>query len=201
VIFHILRDYLGKDAQGLKKSFLCGSLIPAIVYMLWTCGVLSVLYSFNEGFYNQMASGNIDVGDVINQLSRISNLSQLQLLIWWLSIFAILTSVLGVGVGLTGSFNTMMERAIPSNFRRKIVAALVVIVPSYLVAIIVPNAFIRVFKFAGAILAIIAILLPIYLLRNAKFQNLHYKELGNKWLLILSIAFGIGVMAIEILGI
>jgi tyrosine-specific transport protein len=201
VIFHTLRDYLGKDAKGLKKSFLLGSMIPAIVYMLWTCGVLSVLYSFNKDFYGQMASGNIDVGEVINQLSKISNLSQLQLMIWWLSIFAILTSVLGVGVGLTGSFNTMMEKTIPSNFRRKIASALIVIVPSYLVAIIVPNAFIRVFKFAGAILAIIAILLPIYLLRNAKFQNLHYSELGNKWLLIFSIAFGVGVMAIEILGI
>jgi tyrosine-specific transport protein len=95
----------------------------------------------------------------------------------------------------------MLEKVIPSTVRRKIISALVVIVPSYLVAIIVPNAFIRVFKFAGAILAIIAILLPIYLLRNAKFQNLHYKELDNKLLLILSIAFGIGVMLIEILGI
>jgi tyrosine-specific transport protein len=201
VIFHILRDYLGRDAKNLKKSFFWGSMIPAIVYMLWTCGVLSVLYSFNEDFYNQIASGNIDVGEVINQLSKISNLSQLQLLIWWLSIFAILTSILGVGVGLTSSFNTMMGKVIQSNFRRKIASALVVIAPSYLVAITVPNAFIRVFKFAGAILAIIAILLPIYLLRNAKFQNLHYNELRNKWLLILSIAFGVGVIAIEILGI
>ncbi|MDR2766565.1 MAG: hypothetical protein LBB63_03865 [Holosporaceae bacterium] len=201
VIFHVLRDYLGKDAKMLKKSFLWGSLIPAIIYMLWTCGVLSALYCSNETFYHQMASGNVAVGEVINQLSKISQLPQLQVLIWWLSIFAILTSILGVGIGLTGSFNIMMEKAIPSPSGRKIVSALVTIVPAYLVAIMVPNAFIRVFKFAGAILAIIAILLPIYLLRRAKFHHLHYRELDNKWLLALSIAFGLGIMLLELLGI
>lgn len=36
VIFHTLRNYCGKDANTLRTSFLIGSFIPAIIYMLWT---------------------------------------------------------------------------------------------------------------------------------------------------------------------
>jgi tyrosine-specific transport protein len=201
VIFHTLRDYLGKDAKMLKKSFLYGSMLPVILYTLWTCGVLSVLHSSNEAFHQRMVVGNVEVGELISELSKISGLLQFQIFVWWLSIFAILTSILGVGIGLVGSFDAILEKAIPTVCKRKIVSALITIVPSYLVAITVPNAFIKVFRFAGAILAVIAILLPMYLLHKAKFKKLYYQELGNKLLVTLSILFGMAVILIELFGI
>ncbi|MDR2075102.1 MAG: hypothetical protein LBP31_02670 [Holosporales bacterium] len=201
VIFHTLRDYLGKDSKGLKRAFLFGSMIPAVVYILWTCGVLSAMYGSNMDFYHRMATDGVGVGEVINELSKIAGLPQLQMLVWWLSIFAIFTSILGVGVGLVGSFNTMFEKIVPVVWKRNITSTLIAILPSYLVAILVPNAFIRVFKFAGAILTLIAILLPMYLLWASKIKDLNYKELKNKLLILLSLLFAIGIIVIEICGV
>jgi tyrosine-specific transport protein len=201
VIFHILRDYLGKDAGRLKKAFLWGSLIPAVIYILWTCGVLSVLYSSNEGFYMQMVNGHADVGDVIKELGQISGLPNLQILVWWLSISAIFTSIIGVGTGLAGSFDLMLEKVVKTSHARKIVSAVITVVPAWLVAAAIPNAFIKVFKFAGALLAIIAVLLPIYLVYNAKFEKFYYPEVNNKLLLVMSVLFGLLIMLIEFVGI
>jgi tyrosine-specific transport protein len=197
IILHIIRDYIGKDAKALKKSLLFGVMIPAVVYILWTCGVLSVLYNSNEAFYHEMVYGNVEVGDVIQELSKISGLPNFQILVWWISIFAIFTSIIGVSLGLVGSVDSMIGTKINIPHVRKIVAALITVIPAYLIAIIVPNAFIKVFRFAGAILSIIAILLPAYLIYKAKLKDLYYRELDNKLLLALSILFGACVIAIE----
>ncbi|WP_081497552.1 MULTISPECIES: aromatic amino acid transport family protein [spotted fever group] len=67
-----------------------------------------------------------------------------------MSALAIVTSILGVGVGLCDSLK-----------------------PAYIVAVVVPNAFITILGFAGMILVIIAILLPVYLL---------YKTISNYYM-------------------
>ncbi|AFB31592.1 putative permease [Rickettsia rhipicephali str. Ect] len=49
----------------LKTAFLFGSLIPAIVYIIWTCSILIVAHHNNPTFYQQMITSNIEVGDLI----------------------------------------------------------------------------------------------------------------------------------------
>ncbi|MFV9930286.1 MAG: amino acid permease [Rickettsia endosymbiont of Haemaphysalis japonica] len=50
----------------LKTAFLFGSLIPAIVYIIWTCSILIVAHHNNPTFYQQMITSNVEVGDVRN---------------------------------------------------------------------------------------------------------------------------------------
>jgi tyrosine-specific transport protein len=68
------------------------------------------------------------------------------------------------------------------------------IIPSTLVAIFIPNAFIRVLNFAGIILAIIAIILPIFLYRKMQKTTC---PIAN-W--EISATFAVGVIII-VLGI
>jgi tyrosine-specific transport protein len=199
VIFHTLANYCGLDAKTLKRAFFYGSLIPAILYVAWTYGALSVLYGANEAFYAQMSAGQKDVGDLIKELSSISNLPNMQLLVWMLSLSAVFTSILGVGAALTGSIDYMLTDKITSKFVRKITCSAAAIVPAYVVATAIPNAFIKIFGFAGAILSIIAIFMPLYLLYKADIKRLYYSELSNKWLLALILIFGIVVAVSEIL--
>ncbi|WP_082320343.1 aromatic amino acid transport family protein [Rickettsia sibirica] len=94
-----------------------------------------------------------------------------QLLVWIISTLAIVTSILGVGVGLCDSLKTMFMNPIPNVVMRNMTASIVTILPVYIVAV-VPNAFIIILGFAGMILVIIAILLPVYLLYKVKINNL-----------------------------
>lgn len=198
VIFHTLTNYCDKNVKMLKRAFLWGSLIPAIVYIVWTWLILSVVCQDNPQFYDQMAKGNAEVGELIQVLSEIAKWPSLQLLVWWLSILAIGTSVLGVGVGLCDSLRGMLSNKVANPMIRSLLASMMTILPAYLVVIYVPNAFITILGFAGMILAVIAILLPIYLFWQIKGKGLNYSELNNKYLLQFSIAIGVIVIVSEL---
>lgn len=188
VIFHTLTNYCHKNPKMLKAAFLWGSLIPASVYILWTCSILSAVYHENPAFYGQMAYGTAEVGELIQVLSDIAKWQSVQIMVWSISLLAILTSVMGVGIGLVDSLNG----------NRKIVASAITIGPAYLVVICIPNAFISVLGFAGMILAVIAILLPAYLLWKLRPSTLNYEELKAKWLTRTSVVIGIGVIFSEL---
>lgn len=136
VIFHALTNYCNKNAKILKTAFLFGSLIPAIVYIIWTCSILIVVHHNNPIFYQQMITSNVEVGDLIKELSNIAKWQSVQLLVWIISTLAIATSILGVGVGLCDSLKTMLMNVIPNVVIRNITAAIVTILPAYIVAVV-----------------------------------------------------------------
>ena len=197
IIFHTLRDYLGKNAGILRKAFLFGSLIPAIVYMIWTCSSLSVILKSAPDFFEQLTGGKVEVGEFVNVLANISGLPQFQMLIWCMSILAVVTSIFGVGLGLAESIGLGLKNSVSSAKLRNMLAAMITVIPAYAIAAVVPNAFIKILGFAGAILVIIAIILPAYLYFKSGIERPYLREL-KKWAMILCSIIGIGIMAIEI---
>lgn len=201
VIFHTLTNYCHGKALPLKRAFFWGSLIPAIVYILWTCCTLSIISQDNPQFYLQMAAGKAEVGELIQELSGIAKWEAVEQLVWWISLLAIATSVIGVGVGLFDSISGMLAKGVPNTQARSLIASVTTVFPAYLAVIFVPNAFISVLGFAGMILAVIAILLPVYLFRNINLQKLHYSELKWKVLIFLSVIVGVIVIICELFNI
>lgn len=200
VIFHTLTNYCKKDARVLKRAFFWGTLIPMVVYIVWTFSVLIVVHHESPMFYEQMIQGKVEVGDLIKELSSIAEWQAVQMLVWWISLLAIATSVLGIGVGLCDSLNAMLAHRVSNPFLLRLICSGITVLPAYIVAVLIPNAFIAVLGFAGMILVVIAILLPIYLLWRAKAIRCHYPALGKKFLLRLSVAAGIFVMGCEVVN-
>lgn len=198
VIFHTLTDYCNKDVKMLKFAFLWGSLVPAIIYVIWTFSILVVVYQDSPIFYYKMIDGQVEIGDLIKELSNIAKWPLLKHVIWWITSFAIITSVLGVGVGLRDSVKEIIFDRKEDRFIYKFISAVITMLPAYLVAVFIPNAFISVLGFAGMILVVIAILLPIYLFYKADVKNPYYKELKVKSFLILSAIIGIVIIICEI---
>ena len=198
VIFHTLTNYCNKNAKMLKQAFFWGSLIPAVVYILWTCTILSVVYHDNPAYYHLMVEGNAEVGELIQVLSKVSEWQSVQLLVWGISSLAIATSVIGVGVGLFESFNRTMTLAVPNVTIRRVLAAISTMGPAYLAVIYIPNAFITILGFAGMILAVIAILLPTYLFWKINKPNFFFNELKATGLILFSVFIAVIVMACEV---
>lgn len=202
VIFHTLTNYCNKDSKMLKLTFFWGSLIPALLYIVWSSSAMSVIYYHNSSFYISMMNGSVEVGDLVEQLSSLTKIHYIQLLVWWISLLAIITSILGVGVGLCESLEVMLIKYIPNNkILRRFAAATITVLPSYMASILVPNAFISVLSFAGMILVVIAILLPVYLLYVAKINKFYYNILKIRSLMILSILAGLFIIFCEITNI
>jgi tyrosine-specific transport protein len=200
VIFHTLTNYCNKDSVILKRAFFWGSLIPAFLYILWTISVISVVRHHNYEFYQQIIDGKVEAGELIEQLSSISKFHFIQVCVWWISLLAIFTSVVGVGLGLFQSYYEIISRRMKIEQQNwvAIISSLAVVLIPYLLAVLVPNAFISVLGFAGLILVIIAILLPIYLLYKAKIKNYHYPVLRNQVLVMGSVCAGLIIIIAEL---
>lgn len=171
LILHTLRDYNGRNAKSIKRSIFIGSFMPAMVYIVWSATALNVISNSNPEFFAQLIAGKIEIGEFVKELANISSLSNFQILVWWMSILAILTSYVGVGVGLAESMNMTFEIRVKSVPVKKILAALTTIAPAYAVAVIVPNAFIKILGFAGAMVATIGILIPTYLIFRRELKK------------------------------
>ena len=196
LILHTLRNYNGREAPSIKKSIFIGSFMPALVYIVWSATSLNVIFDSNPEFFGQLIAGEIGVGEFVKELANISSLSNFQILVWWMSILAILTSYVGVGIGLAESMHATFEEHVESRPMCKFLAALSTIVPAYSIAVIVPNAFIKILGFAGAMVATIGILIPTYLIFKAGIQKSYYKEL-KKWPLLACVIGGFGIILVE----
>ncbi len=197
VIFHTLTDYYKGNVLILKRVFFWGSLIPAVVYIIWTSSVIATVHNHSEAFYQRMIIGSVDVSELITQLSLLADNHLVQKLIMWLSFLAITTSAIGVGLGLISSITNALNE---SNIQHRIIerqlkflSPAIAVLPPYFTVILIPNAFISILGFAGMILSLIAIILPIYLLTLIK-KDFYYSELKNKFLMHLSLMTGIAII-------
>ena len=86
---------------------------------------------------------------MVYHLSAITERQSLQLLIWCVSLLAIGTSIIGVGRGLYDTLSFYLKSKISNKKMLSLGASVLTILPAYLVAALVPNAFIQVLGFAG----------------------------------------------------
>lgn len=204
VIFHTLTDYCDKNPRVLKRAFFWGSLIPLLVYIAWTLGVIGTLHSYNPAFYNKIIQGNVQVGELVEALSCITAWQHAQLLVWIISLLAIVTSAIGVSLGLMDAWKSKVSYfSQKESYFKHLGVLLITILPAYLVALLVPNAFIKILGFAGMILVVIAIFLPFYLLwKSSQKQELFfYPILKSKTLQFIALLFGISIVLCEIMNI
>lgn len=174
IVSHTLTDYCDKNKDILKKAFFWGSFIPLLIYIIWILGVLSILKT-DAVFYENFITNGVEVGTMISKISTLTSSKFLKELIWVVSILAIITSAIGVGIGLLDSWRKQVNQ---SSMRM----ALLTVVPSLICALFIPNAFITALSFAGIINIIIVLLLPLYLIvkSDGASSNYHYAILKYK---------------------
>ncbi|MFV9927059.1 MAG: amino acid permease [Candidatus Midichloria sp.] len=200
-IFATLVRYCQQDSSKLKKACFWGSFIPTITYILWFVVILVVINNYDPHFYSLMTNSSVDVGSMILKLSQIANITYMQVVIWCLSILAIFTSLAGVGMGLMNSWEDILNKGrIGISFAVKVKSLLLAFIPSLFIALIVPNAFIKMLSFAGMMLVIIAVLLPLCLLQKIKTNKLHYSILTSKFIRFIAAILGIVIILMEIIN-
>ncbi|MBX3457667.1 MAG: hypothetical protein KF820_04840 [Candidatus Paracaedibacteraceae bacterium] len=190
IIFHTIGQYLNLCPTKMRRSFFWGSFIPACAYVVWTCVSLLAISSKNPDLIGAIQQKPLDVGQFMTVLGSITQSLVFTKLSWVLSILAIVTSGIGVGLGLVHTLETYLKN--------RFMSALVTIIPAYLVVSFIPGAFIKALGFAGMILVVIALLLPIYLLYRSDDRDTFYSILKNKLLRWIMVLLSFGIMAIEI---
>jgi tyrosine-specific transport protein len=198
VVCHTLSNYCGMDKKVLHGVFFWGSLIPAIVYIIWSCVILCVIYDRNPDFYALMVDGKVDVSELVRELGLISGLKMTRVMVWIISFLTIATSALGVGMGLCDSIKSYVRAKVKHS---QLISVTVTVGLPAAIAVYTPGAFIAILGFAGMILAVLAILLPIYILIAGNFKNVYYASTANKFMLLGSVVAGVTVIVCEVINI
>ena len=188
---HSLTKFVNNDRKIIKKACLFGSIIPAIVYILWICSTILIIYNNNPTFFARMVSESVDISEMISCLTHVADMQYLRGMFWIISLLALLTSIIGVGIAVFDDWSQKLTKA---------QSAVISVIPSALVAIFVPNAFIKILGLSGMILVVLAIFLPVFLYvkMEKRFANLKIDKTRSIGLIILTIVggaiFGAGIL-------
>jgi tyrosine-specific transport protein len=200
VIFHTLTNFCDKNPVILKRSIFWGSLIPAIVYIIWTVSTLGVLYRYAPQEYQQLLAGKLEVGQFIQVLAQTASWPLVQILASVISILAIMKSSIGVGLGLFEAWQEQFNIRRPDkSILLNIVCVTLTLVPPLIIALFVPQLFLKALSFAGMVLVIIALLLPLWLIHQPKAQQIKtfYTLVEHRGLQLVCLGFGLLVILCE----
>lgn len=156
--------------------------------MVWISFVFENVLSRDLLFFEKLQNHQVSAGELIKFLCESSDNSYMDILFKTLSLFAIITSAIGIGLGLLKS---IQETIAPS---RRLAGAVICIIPMTIV-MITPNTFISVLSFGGIIATIFVIFMPYYLLsKNGKLSRIKQKIFYN-----ICLIFGITVVVCELI--
>ena len=193
-----LINYCENRPQIIKKAFFWGSFVPLIIYLVWIAGGLSIVYAHDQEVFNKLISNQADLGAFILSLSAAIDTPWLQSFSWIFSLLAIITSFLGVAIGLFDYYREQLTK-VKKEHQRLVSCFLALGIP-LLVTLIAKETFVHVLGFAGIFLSILAIGLPCVIWLKLYRSNNFSTQLSPAIVKIL-LTIGISVICCEIYNI
>lgn len=187
--------YQKKRLRHLPTVFLLATLIPLTIYALWLVVVMGVL---PEGILLGISESP---EATIHLISALSSDDTIHTVLYLFSDLALLTSVLGVALGLFDYLANLLQRADTRIHRLQ--TALVTFVPPVIIAIMFPDGFVAALGYAAVALAILAILLPtamVYVLRKQPGYENPFQAPGGNVLMSACFVFGCVVIVSQFIS-
>lgn len=186
-------NYLDGDTPALRKAIILGSAIPLIIYVFWQLVTLGVV-SQNELVDNSGLSALISTLAVKVHHSNLSNV------IGIFADLALLTSFLGVSLGLFEFLGDILRKNSKASMNRP-VAAMITFLPPLAFALFYPEGFIMALGYAAIALAILAIFLPLFMVVKVRQQksDVKYQVGGGTPALVLTGVVGVMIIGVQLL--
>lgn len=199
--FHIiipsLTDYLKRDVKQICRVLIIGSLIPLIVYLIWEFLALGILPLYGK---SGLMTGYQKGVDGATLLGNYLQSSQLSFLVRLFSLFAILTSFLGVSLSLRDFLADGLR--IQKTQRGRLALYLLTFMPPLLITLTDPRAFLNALEYAGAFGVVTLLgLFPVLMVWRGRYHQKRegvFRTPGGKWALIIAFFISIGVIGLEI---
>lgn len=196
VIMGTINSYLEADIGKIRKSIYIGTAIPLVAYLLWQLATHGVL-SQNE--FTTILAQDPTLNGLVKATSQITGSTILGEMVRLFSVLALITSFLGVSMGIFEGVGDLLKRLnLPTN---RLWLTLATFTPPILFALFYPNGFIKALGYAGLLFAFYGMILPIGLAWKARRQypNLPYRVIGGNLALVVALIAGIIIMVIPFL--
>ncbi|MCG9580670.1 aromatic amino acid transporter [Vibrio tubiashii] len=185
-------NYLDGHTPSLRKAILVGSAIPLIVYVFWQVVTLGVV---NQSTLLE----NQGLSALISTLATTVHASNLGQTIGIFADLALLTSFLGVSLGLFEFLGDTLKKQGKGNSRALV--GMITFLPPMGFALFYPQGFIMALGYAAIALVVLAIFLPILMVKKARAQSdsEHYQVLGGNLGLAAGSTVGVLIIGAQIL--
>jgi len=198
IVIPTLTEYLHGKPRQLLYVVLIGSVIPLLVYIIWEIAILGIIpVNGNPGLLQIQQHGH-PVTDVPLALQSLLHNPWISTAASYFSIFALITSLLGVSLSLYDFLADGMHLA--KTIKHKCLLAVITFVPPFGFIMFYPRGFIIALSFAGIFVAILLGILPAMMVWQGRYRLQMASPLrivGGKPLLILTILFFLFVAGIE----
>ncbi|MEI6628653.1 MAG: aromatic amino acid transport family protein [Alphaproteobacteria bacterium] len=168
-----LVNYCESRSNIIKSAFFWGSFVPLLIYLIWIIGGLSIVYTYDHAVFTKLVNNEADLGVFILSLSNTIDTPWLQSFSWIFSLLAIITSFLGVAIGLFDYYREQLTQV--KEKHQRIVSCVFALGVPLLVTLLAKETFMHVLGFAGIFLSILAVVLPciiwLKLQHNPKFST------------------------------
>ncbi|MEE2770020.1 MAG: aromatic amino acid transport family protein [Pseudomonadota bacterium] len=185
VVLPSIRGYLDKDKTSINRVVLIGSILPLVLYVIWTTGLLTGL-------------DQVEISDIISHQDDALALKVLlhdimnKAIVNCFVFAAIVSSLLGVSLSLADFLSDAFKRSLDWRL-----AGLTVFVP-WLLVNLVPAAFVEILRFGGLFVAILLILIPcVMLLILRKQKKIKHRIAPNNIIVACVLIFSFVVILTE----
>ena len=192
-----LTKYYNKDHRKVATALRNGSLITLVIYSIWQAAIFGNLQ--RSDFPAIIAAGG-NIGTLLDALSNTSLSSNISNLVTLFSNMAIASSFLGVALSLFEFISDLFGFGDSTVGRTK--TAAVTFAPPTILGIMAPNGFITAIGYAGLIVTITFMLVPVLMVIMGRKQGGEgYRVPGGSLRLGLVLVFGIASVTLAALDI
>lgn len=196
-----LRLYFKGDTKKLRSAVIIGSLIPLICYIAWDCVIMGIIPIYGANGLVEMLHSERTASDLVNTLSAETARSSVTLVAKLFTTICVLTSFLGVSLGLSDFLADGLQVAKKGWGNAAI--QLATFLPPVLIVLFFPAIFIQALKYAGIYCLILLVLMPACMVwrgRYVKHFSRNFSVPGGRPLLLLTMLIAISVIAQGLVG-
>ncbi|WP_434119338.1 aromatic amino acid transporter [Haemophilus influenzae] len=189
-----LNKYLDGNVKALCFSILVGSAITLCAYILWQLSTHGLL---TQNEFLQILKEDATLNGLVKATFAITGSNVIASAVKLFSTLALITSFLGVGLGLLECIEDLLKRSFNITAGR-ISLGLLTFIPPLVFALFYPEGFILALGYAGQMFAFYAVVLPVSLVWKARrvHANLPYKVWGGNLTLIIVLVLGVLITSI-----
>ena len=189
-----LNKYLDGNVKALRISILAGSAITLCAYILWQMSTHGLL---TQNEFLQILKEDATLNGLVKATLAITGSNMIAGAVKLFSTLALVTSFLGVGLGLLECIEDLLKRSFNISAGR-ISLSLMTFIPPLVFALFYPEGFILALGYAGQMFAFYAVVLPVSLVWKARrtHTNLPYKVWGGNMTLIIVLVLGVIITSI-----
>ena len=189
-----LNKYLDGNVKALRISILAGSAITLCAYILWQMSTHGLL---TQNEFLQILKEDATLNGLVKATLAITGSNMIAGAVKLFSTLALVTSFLGVGLGLLECIEDLLKRSFNISAGR-ISLSLMTFIPPLVFALFYPEGFILALGYAGQMFAFYAVVLPVSLIWKARHThaNLPYKVWGGNLTLIIVLVLGVIITSI-----